>query len=91
MKGELHNKDIVSVYITNSSSSEKIWEQRIQGIGGEHYYLSENQWNYILDYFDFNGIPAYLFFDKSGVLKEKIVGYPGNDKMRTILTKFVES
>ena len=89
LKSELHGKDIVFVYITNPSSSEKIWEHRTQGIGGEHYYLSESQWDYISDHFDFSGIPTYLLFDKNGALKKKITGYPGNDEMRTILTELM--
>ena len=89
LKRELHDKDIVFVYITNSSSPQKLWEKKIQGIGGEHYYLSEKQWVCILDHFDFSGIPTYLLFDKSGSLKKKVTAYPGNDEMRNMLVELL--
>ena len=74
LKSELYDKDVTFVYITNTSSPKNQWEKRIQGIGGEHYYLSEMQWNYLLNRFDFSNIPTFLLFDKEGVLKEKING-----------------
>jgi len=87
-KQETHNKDIVFVYITNTSSPRNQWEKRIQGIGGEHYYLSKKQWDYLLNQFDFSSIPTYLMFDKAGILKEKVTGYTCNDDLRKILLKF---
>ena len=81
LKSKLQNKGIVFVYITDVSSRKSLWEKKVQGIGGDHYYLSKEQWNYILAHFDLDAIPNYLLFDKTGVLKGKMKSYPGNDEM----------
>jgi thiol-disulfide isomerase/thioredoxin len=87
VKGELKDKDVFFVYVTNNSSPQKIWEQQIEGIGGEHYYLNREEWESIADsdQYGFNGIPTYLIFDKKGELKMKTTAYPGNDAMRKMI------
>jgi len=81
VKSELKGKDIVFVYITNVSSPKKLWEEKIKIIGGEHYYLTRDEWEYVLDTFGFSGIPSYLFYNTKGVMKNKVTGYPGKEKM----------
>jgi len=81
VKNEMHGKDIAFVYITNGSSPQKLWEENIKIIGGEHYYLTKEEWVYIMDSFGFSGIPTYLFYDPKGVLKDKVTAYPGSEKM----------
>ncbi|MEJ2884413.1 TlpA family protein disulfide reductase [Pedobacter sp. GR22-6] len=44
LKQELHAKDIAFVYLSNESSPKKLWEEKIKGIGSEHYYLKGHQW-----------------------------------------------
>jgi thiol-disulfide isomerase/thioredoxin len=87
LKKEMLNRDVLFVYITNSSSPAKGWEERIQGISGEHYYLNGEEWESISfsDKYGFNGIPTYLIFDKNGELKHKITAYPGNSEMRKMI------
>jgi thiol-disulfide isomerase/thioredoxin len=85
LKKEMMDKDVVFVYMANVSSPEELWEKKIRGIGGEHYYLNREEWEYLLDSYDFSGIPTYLFYDSTGVLKNKIVGYPGTDEMRKMI------
>ena len=81
VKNELKGKDVVFVYMTNVSSPTKLWEEKIKLIGGEHYYLNKEEWVYLFDSIGFEAIPTYLFYDKSGALKNKVTAYPGNDKM----------
>ena len=80
VKGELKNKNIVFVYLTNSSSPKKLWEETIKGIGGEHYYLNKEEWENISysEKYGFEGIPTYIIFDTKGELIHKFSGYPGN-------------
>lgn len=85
IKDELKEKGVVFVYFTDSSSPKPLWEGKIKGIGGEHYYLTESEWNYVLDSFSFTGIPSYLIYDKTGQLKHKFTGFPGTDKMREMI------
>lgn len=85
LKAEL--KDVTFVYITNESSPQTQWMKMLEGIGGEHYYLKEDEWDFILDKYGFSSIPTYIFFDKNGELKEQITGYPGNDKVKEIIKR----
>jgi thiol-disulfide isomerase/thioredoxin len=91
LKQEMLNKDVVFVYLTDTSSPEKLWKEKIQGIGDEHYYLNDNEWESISysDKYGFDGIPTYLLFDADGVLKNKITGYPGNDEMRKMIEELL--
>jgi thiol-disulfide isomerase/thioredoxin len=89
VKGELKGKDVVFVYLTNHSSPQKLWEERIRGIGGEHYYLNDDEWEYIMDTFDFEVIPTYLIFDAKGKLAQKFISYPGNDRMQAAIEKLL--
>src|SRR5450759_2679090 len=50
-KDELKDKGVVFVYLTDGSSPKPLWEGKIKGIGGEQYYLTEGEWNYVMDSF----------------------------------------
>lgn len=82
LKEDLKGKDIIFVYITDTSSPIKLWEERANSIDGEHYYLSAEEWEYISNSLNIDGIPAYLFYDKNGVIKYKTTGYPGTEKFK---------
>ncbi len=82
IKKELKDKGVVFVYITNPSSPDRRWAKLIEGIGGEHYYLTREEWEYILDSHNFDAIPTYQIYDKNGTLKDQFTSYPGNDAMR---------
>jgi len=90
VKRELHDKNIAFVYITNVSSPKKLWEEKINSIGGEHYYLSQDEWVYIMGKFGFEGIPSYLFYDPKGVMKNKVTAYPGSEKMKKMIKELLD-
>jgi hypothetical protein len=85
LKDELKDKGVVFVYLTNGSSPKSLWEGKIKGIGGEQYYLSDSEWEYVMDSFAFKGIPSYLIYDKNGELKHKFTGFQGTDKMKEMI------
>ena len=89
LKKDFENKNIVFVYITNVSSPKGLWEKKIQEIGGEHYYLTKEEWENISysKRYGFNGIPTYMLFDSKGVLENKISGFPGTEQMREMIEK----
>jgi len=89
VKNEMHGKDIAFVYITNYTSPQKLWEENIKIIGGEHYYLTKEEWKYVMDSFGFSGIPTYLFYDTKGVLKDKVTAYPGSEKMLKMIKELL--
>lgn len=82
LKSEMKDKDVVFVYITTTSSPKELWLEKIKGIDGEHYYLAQEEWRYILDDNEIKGIPTYLLYDKEGNKREKIVPYPGTEEMK---------
>ncbi len=67
------------VYITGPSSPEDTWKEMIKGIHGDHYYVTEEQWNTLLDHFGAQGIPTYIVVDKEGNVIEKYTGFPGEE------------
>ncbi|WP_316793721.1 TlpA disulfide reductase family protein [Pedobacter frigoris] len=84
-KNEFHDKDVVFVYLTNGSSPKELWEEKIKGIGSEHYYLKDTQWKYMMEHFAFKGIPSYILYNKDGALINKFTGFPGNDKVKKMI------
>lgn len=48
LKAELNGKDIVYVYISAPSSPLATWQKMIPDIPGEHYFLNQKQYDYIM-------------------------------------------
>jgi len=88
LKEELKDKNISFVYISDTSSPVETRNKVVDEIGGEHYYLTKEEMDYIMNQFNFEGsIPCYLIFDANGNLKNKFTGFPGNEKMRAMIEK----
>lgn len=86
LKTDEKNKDVVFVYITNSSSPRDGWRAKIESIGGEHYYIEqEDQWNTLMNTFESTGIPVYGFFNTDGKLMKTSIGYPGIVTMQELI------
>lgn len=90
-KGRFQDKDVAFVYLTNRSSPKKLWEEQIEGIGGEQYYLTDAQWEHVMDQFGFDAIPSYLIYDKAGSLIQKFTGFPGSDKVKDMIDEAAQS
>jgi thiol-disulfide isomerase/thioredoxin len=88
---EMSNKNVVFLFITNNSSDKNLWEKKIPLIGGEHYYLTDEEWESLSfsEKYGFDGIPTYLIFDTNGKLRHKITAYPGNDAMRKMIEELI--
>ncbi|MES2827459.1 MAG: TlpA disulfide reductase family protein [Bacteroidota bacterium] len=84
-KAEYYGKDVVFVYLTNRSSPRKLWEEKVKGIGNEHYYLDDNQWTYLMKQFGFEYIPSYLLYNKNGVLNNKFTAFPENEAVKKMI------
>ncbi len=87
MKETLKDKDIVYVYITGETSDRTTWEQMIPDLKGEHFYLTQEQWEYLGNSLDISGVPTYYIIDREGNTTFKSVGYPGTSKMKEELEK----
>jgi thiol-disulfide isomerase/thioredoxin len=89
VKKELKNKNVVFVYITDSSSEIGLWKRYTHITAGEHYYLSKAEWDYLSEFFDIKAIPAYLIYDTNGELKHRKIAYPGNEEMRKMIEELL--
>ena len=87
MKETLKEKDIVYVYITGETSDRTTWEQMIPDLHGEHFYLTQEQWEYLGNSLDISGVPTYYIIDREGNTAFRSVGYPGTSKIKEELEK----
>lgn len=82
IKDELKDKEIIYIYLTGETSPELDWRKAIVDIHGEHYRLSNAQWNDICKEYSFEGIPAYLIIDRNGKVIHQHIGFPGEAVMK---------
>lgn len=66
LKDELAGQDVAFVYVTNQTSPENTYKNMIPDIKGEHYRLSQDEWNYLSQQFNISGIPHYTLVGKDG-------------------------
>lgn len=87
IKPQMAEKDVVIVYITDTSSPESDWNGMLSDIGGIHYRLDKKQFNALKGKYEFRGIPTYIVFDKEGNKAYQRSGYPGNEMFIEELSK----
>ena len=90
MKEDLAGKDIVYVFIAGENSPKETWDNMIPDIHGEHYRVTEAQWNYLSKQFSIQGVPTYIIVDKEGGITQKYTGFPGVDTVKKELLKALE-
>ena len=64
--GELKSDGLVWLYIANETSPLVTYKTMIPDIRGLHYRLNEEQWDYLCNKFQIDGIPSYVLVDKAG-------------------------
>ncbi len=85
IKEDLAKKGCVFVYVTGETSPYGDWERMIKTIGGDHYRLTDAQWNAMCKTLNIPGIPAYLLLGKDGKTAYDNLsegGYPGNEVLQ---------
>ena len=90
IKPELQKQGAVFVYITGETSPEDEWKNSLTEIHGDHYRLTDKQWNEINNDLHMPGIPAYFLLDRKGEIAfENLTegGYPGNEVVKEMITK----
>lgn len=91
LKKELKDKKIRFVYLTNPSSPKKTWEMLLPDINGEHYYLTQDEWNKMAARFKVSGIPHYVLVGKDGsVLKDKVYFASSNTELKKMFEENLE-
>lgn len=90
IKPELQKQGAVFVYITGETSPEDEWKNSLTEIHGDHYRLTDKQWNEINNDLHMPGIPAYFLLDRKGEIAfENLTegGYPGNEVVKEVINK----
>ena len=90
MKEEMKGKNIQFVYITSSTSPLSTWQEMIKEIDGDHYYLTKEQYSYILEKYESNGIPTYAIYDAKGEQTFKTIGFSGVEVFKEELGKVMK-
>ena len=81
-------KGVKFVYITGETSPEKNWNDMIPNIHGDHYRLTNAQWETLMREQGIPGIPVYKVINKDGSTAFSnftMGGYPGNEVIKPIL------
>jgi thiol-disulfide isomerase/thioredoxin len=87
LKEEMKNQDVVFLYITGETSPLKTWENNVPNIKGEHYRVTNDEWNYLLQKFNISGIPHYVLVNKKGEVVNPKLGHHSNESLKEILEK----
>ncbi len=87
IKEEYKGKAVDFVYVTCQTSPVDTWNTMIKDIAGEHYYLTQEQYQYLIKLYESQGIPTYAMYGKDGKLSFKSIGYMGDDVLREEINK----
>ena len=82
MKEQMKGQNVQFVYITSPSSPMSTWQEMIKEIDGDHYYLTKEQFSYLLSKYESGGIPTYAVYNTKGEQTYKVIGFPGNEEIR---------
>lgn len=89
LEEEMKGKNVVFVYITNQTSPEKTWLNMIPDIKGEHYRLSDDEWNYLSARFNISGIPHHVLVGKNGEVINPSFPSMNNQSLRNEMEKYM--
>jgi thiol-disulfide isomerase/thioredoxin len=90
LKEEMANENVVFVYITNQTSPQDTWANMTPIIKGEHYRVTDDEWNYLSGKFNITGIPKYLIVGKSGEVLNLGYNYLSNGALKNELEKRIK-
>ncbi len=89
LKEELKDENVAFVYITNPSSPKGTYDNMIPSISGEHYRVSDDEWNILSDKFKISGIPHYTLVSKNGNVINPHLPHLQNSELKAMLMKHV--
>ena len=67
-KEALMKKGVVFLYYTGETSPKATWDEAIPSITGEHFRVTDKQWNDLCKKYGIKGIPFYLIYNQEGEL-----------------------
>lgn len=90
LKEEISDWNVAFVYITNQTSPEGTFNNMITDIKGEHYRLSDDDWNYLKQKFNISGIPHYVLVGKDGQVIHPELGHKSNAELKSLFEKHLK-
>jgi len=90
LKEEMDLSKVAFVYITNPSSPLTTWQNMIPDIKGEHYRVSDDEWNYLKSKFQISGIPHYVLVGKNGEVINPALKHMDNVEIKSMLEKHIK-
>lgn len=89
LKEEMAKENVVFVYISAPSSPKATYDNMIPTIKGEHYRVSEDEWNTLCGMFKISGIPHCMLVGKDGNVINSHLPHYNNDQLKSLLTKHI--
>ncbi|MDR1859406.1 MAG: TlpA family protein disulfide reductase [Bacteroidales bacterium] len=85
LKDELHDADVIFLYITDATSPPELWQQIATSVSGQHYRLSGATGRAMFDALHIEAIPTYMVFTPTGRQTLRVTGFPGTDTIKAAL------
>lgn len=89
LKDEMASENVAFVYISAPSSPKATYDNMIPAIKGEHYRVSEDEWNILCGMFKISGIPHYVLVGKDGKVINSALGHYDNLGLKNLLMKYI--
>ena len=77
MEESYEGKDVVFLFIADTSSPEDEYNGMIPSMKGHHYRLTDSQKSSLMRKWGFTGIPSYVIIGKDGMVKDYHTGFHG--------------
>jgi thiol-disulfide isomerase/thioredoxin len=93
LKEQMANEKVAFVYITDPTSPKLTYDRMIPDIKGEHYRLSQDEWQTLSTKFGItggSGIPRYILVGKDGKVINPDLGHLDNTTLKTLLMKYIK-
>ena len=88
-KEEMKDKEVAFVYISAPSSPIGTYENMIPTIKGEHYRVSQEEWDALKKRFNITGIPHFAMVNKSGQVVSDDAPRYSNPKFKQMIQKYM--
>lgn len=85
LKEEMKKEDVVFVYITNPTSVEKDYKTMVPDIKGEHFKVTDDEWNLLKSKFNIIGIPHYALVGRNGRIVNSNMAHLENEPLKKVL------
>ena len=90
LKEEMAEENVAFVYISGPSSPKTTYDNMIPTIKGEHYRVSDDEWNILCATFKISGIPHYVLVGKDGKVINPQLGHLENTQLKALLMKHIK-